>query len=739
MSHSTSSGLRCLVSCVVLILSACGGGDGGTVAPPVALPTFSASSGVAQKGPLIQGATVTAQELDASLSPTGKQYSYQILSNLGSFSPTSTFGSQYIGLNATGYYFDEVANAVSSGTVTLNGYSDLTADPVLNVNILTTLAYQRIQHLMASSNLTFAAARAQAEGEVLAALNLPTGSYGNFGALDLSGGTDGDHILAAISSVFVNGNSSGPLSQLIANFQSDFGVNGKITSVTTKTALANSGKSLNPAAVAANLTQAYASIGVTFKEADIANWVDQDGDGVIGKFKFQVTSATPTSVFTIPSNVVGSLAGASVSASAGVLSINGAIVTVPTTLRAGDIVAVSPGAGKFPSGVLTIYLMNGAAKAARVSFISQLLSITLTPSSSSVAKGLTQQFTATGTFSDTSTADLTNNVAWVSGTPTVATIAANTGLAQTLATGTSTITATLGSVSATTALNVTLAVLGSIAVTPSPAFAFVGTTTQLTATGMYSDGSVADLTTNARWTSNSGSVATVVPTTGVATGVSLGSTTMQATVGSVSGSAPFSVTQLVQFTNAGATLVLDTRLGVTWTADAKLLASQYGDVSTIIALANAPGSELASAGVNAASFRSDGTMKWTGALAWVNYLNKIGYGGYNNWTLPTGAINNVAADPRCGRQFDIGCGPSTSGTGNQLSYIFINELDNAPGSQAANAGPFLNLLTANLLWSSNGCWNNCLGNANWFYPSVDVLSASSIDLTYGYAIAVRSN
>jgi hypothetical protein len=56
---------------------------------------------------------VTAQELDASLSPTGKQYSYQINSDLGTFSPTSTFGSQYIGLNATGYYFDELANAVS--------------------------------------------------------------------------------------------------------------------------------------------------------------------------------------------------------------------------------------------------------------------------------------------------------------------------------------------------------------------------------------------------------------------------------------------------------------------------------------------------------------------------------------------------------------------------------------------------------------------------------------------------
>src|SRR5262245_52176951 len=108
------------------VLVACGGGGGGsstTTPPPPSSPTtYTASSGVAQKGPLILGSTVTAQELNASLSPTGKQYSYQITSDLGTFSPTSAFGSQYIGVNATGYYFDEIADAVSTGTITLNGY-----------------------------------------------------------------------------------------------------------------------------------------------------------------------------------------------------------------------------------------------------------------------------------------------------------------------------------------------------------------------------------------------------------------------------------------------------------------------------------------------------------------------------------------------------------------------------------------------------------------------------------------
>ena len=115
-----------------IFLAACGGGGGGT--PPPSPITYTAASGVAQKGPLIKGSTVVAQELDAKLSPTGKQYSYQITSDLGTFSPTSTFGSQYIGLNATGYYFDEIANSISSGTVTLNGAAAVAATVTLSSN-----------------------------------------------------------------------------------------------------------------------------------------------------------------------------------------------------------------------------------------------------------------------------------------------------------------------------------------------------------------------------------------------------------------------------------------------------------------------------------------------------------------------------------------------------------------------------------------------------------------------------
>ncbi len=136
-------------------------------------------------------------------------------------------------------------------------------------------------------------------------------------------------------------------------------------------------------------------------------------------------------------------------------------------------------------------------------------SIAVTPAIPSVAKGLTQQFTATGTYADGSTADLTNLVTWASATPSVATIS-STGLAQSLATGTTNITATLGSVtSPTDTLTVTAAVLTSIAVAPASPSVAKGLAQQFTATGTYTDGSTANLTSQVTWASATTSVATV--------------------------------------------------------------------------------------------------------------------------------------------------------------------------------------------------------------------------------------
>ncbi|NAX47985.1 hypothetical protein CAG70_13430 [Photobacterium halotolerans] len=80
-------------------------------------------------------------------------------------------------------------------------------------------------------------------------------------------------------------------------------------------------------------------------------------------------------------------------------------------------------------------------------------SLTVTPPTATIANGLTQQFTATATFTDTSTQDVTELVSWQSSDTSVATITAD-GLAQGVSVGSATITANYEGSSATAALTV---------------------------------------------------------------------------------------------------------------------------------------------------------------------------------------------------------------------------------------------------------------------------------------------
>lgn len=164
-------------------------------------------------------------------------------------------------------------------------------------------------------------------------------------------------------------------------------------------------------------------------------------------------------------------------------------------------------------------------------------SITITPPSPSIASNMTQQLTATGTYPDGTTKDITSSVTWTSSSTTVATINSS-GLATGVKVGSTTITATIyggiNSMSKTTTLTITAAALSSIAITPVSVPILIAITQQFTATGTYSDGTTNDITSTTTWTSSSTSVATI-NSSGLATAVSAGSTTITATSGNISG------------------------------------------------------------------------------------------------------------------------------------------------------------------------------------------------------------
>jgi len=86
-----------------------------------------------------------------------------------------------------------------------------------------------------------------------------------------------------------------------------------------------------------------------------------------------------------------------------------------------------------------------------------LVSVAVTPANPTASAGGTQQFTATGTFSDASTQDITLNAHWSSSHASVATIAnapSVAGKANCIAAGTSAIGANSGGIAGSTTLTV---------------------------------------------------------------------------------------------------------------------------------------------------------------------------------------------------------------------------------------------------------------------------------------------
>ncbi|QOI49494.1 Ig-like domain-containing protein [Leptospira interrogans] len=168
-----------------------------------------------------------------------------------------------------------------------------------------------------------------------------------------------------------------------------------------------------------------------------------------------------------------------------------------------------------------------------------LTSIEVSPTRTSIAKGLTQKFTAIGIFTDNSKKDITDQVTWNSSSAiaSVSNLDDNKGLGKAHAVGDTTITATLGKVSGNTWFTVVPAVLTSIQINPVNPSLAKGLTQKFTATGIYSDNSNKDITSAVTWFSSDSSIATISnaqKNQGNAYGAATGTTDIKATFGKVS-------------------------------------------------------------------------------------------------------------------------------------------------------------------------------------------------------------
>ncbi len=227
-----------------------------------------------------------------------------------------------------------------------------------------------------------------------------------------------------------------------------------------------------------------------------------------------------------------------------------------------------------------------------------LVSLTVTPVNAATAPGTTKQFTATGTFSDSSTQDVTVSALWSSSNPGAATVS-NVGLASGLLNGTTTITAAIGSVSDSTTLTISTAHLVSITVSPSNPRINKGTQIKFTATGQFSDGSTSTQLSGLTWKSSKPNIAQV-RVSGVARGKKNGSATITASASGVKGTTTLTVgtgtLSSIVITPANSTVALGSTQQFTATGhfsdgstqDITMTTHFSSSIASVATIANAP-------------------------------------------------------------------------------------------------------------------------------------------------------
>ena len=222
-------------------------------------------SGTVQKGPYVQGTEITVRELDSSMTPTGNTFTGTIDDNTGSFSIKGTLTYKIVELSALGYYFNEVSGSLSNATLTLSALSDLTDSSSVNVNLMTHLEKKRVEYLIDNSKMTFAAAKTQAQTEILKIFNIENVTLGNSETLDISKSGDGNAALLAISAILQSNKTEAELTELLSTINTDIRTDGTMDSTITKATLVAAMEYVKPlqSTIRSNIETRYNTLGLS--------------------------------------------------------------------------------------------------------------------------------------------------------------------------------------------------------------------------------------------------------------------------------------------------------------------------------------------------------------------------------------------------------------------------------------------------------------------------------------------
>jgi hypothetical protein len=246
-------------------------------APPIVQSSFNLS-GYFQKGPFVAGTPVLIQELDQSLSQTGRTFITKISRDDGFFELANVkLESQYVLIHSAGYFFDELKGQLSQSELSLEAIVNLNESETVNVNILTHLMKDRMLTLVGAGK-SFEAARQIAQGEVIGALLFPVESQqvGRVEQMNIAEDGFSNAVLLAASIVLSNVKwLAGEQTQFLAQLANDFKDNGKIDNAKLRETLLYNASAVDVQKTRQNILKRYTDMSLPVKVSDFAGVLDK--------------------------------------------------------------------------------------------------------------------------------------------------------------------------------------------------------------------------------------------------------------------------------------------------------------------------------------------------------------------------------------------------------------------------------------------------------------------------------
>jgi hypothetical protein len=249
-------------------------------------------AGASQKGPFLDGSSISVIILDSEMSPTGDIYQFNTFDNLGRFQFAKRINGKYAEIAVEGYYFDEIYGLTSSGPIKLLAIVPLSSSMDVSVNVLTHIQAPSIKKLVLEG-LSYNDAESKSRQNVLKSLKLENiFPEKNFSEVKFTDNDTSSSALIAISTLFLgfgfdSFSAAGDIQKGLAQVASDISKNGQLVSA----ALIEKLNSIlwdpffRVYSVPGNISNLYTDWGelpVNINTEELLGFFDFDGDGVIG-------------------------------------------------------------------------------------------------------------------------------------------------------------------------------------------------------------------------------------------------------------------------------------------------------------------------------------------------------------------------------------------------------------------------------------------------------------------------